>query len=173
MHALPRSHQEELTRTAAGLQPPFHRAAIGEEEIQAVSGVIRSGWMTMGPKTFEFEKKFAKYVGAQHTIAVSTGKVLGRLLPSFSDSWRPARAQVIAFAFLGIGLFSASVIIESAGELSYYITHLELRGFFFEGKGTWSGACCCWELARPFTTPPSLRANLRGYPAILPVCSRC
>jgi perosamine synthetase len=29
--------------------------------------------MTMGPKTFEFEKEFAKYVGAPHAIAVSTG----------------------------------------------------------------------------------------------------
>ena len=40
---------------------PFHRAAVGEEEIKAVAEVIRSGWMTMGPKTFEFEKEFAKY----------------------------------------------------------------------------------------------------------------
>ena len=54
-------------------QVPFHRAAVGEEEVQAVSEVIRSGWMTMGPKTFEFEKEFAKYVGAQHAIAVCTG----------------------------------------------------------------------------------------------------
>lgn len=57
----------------AQLQVPFHRAAVGEEEAQAVSEVIRSGWLTMGPKTFEFEKEFAKYVGAQHAIAVSTG----------------------------------------------------------------------------------------------------
>jgi len=46
---------------------------VGEEEVQAVSEVIRSGWLTMGPKTFEFEKEFAKYVGAQHAVAVSTG----------------------------------------------------------------------------------------------------
>jgi perosamine synthetase len=55
------------------LQVPFHRAAVGGEEAQAVSEVIRSGWLTMGPKTFEFEREFAKYVGAQHAIAVSTG----------------------------------------------------------------------------------------------------
>jgi dTDP-4-amino-4,6-dideoxygalactose transaminase len=55
------------------LQVPFHRAAVGEEEAQAVGEVIRSGWLTMGPKTFEFEREFAKYVGAQHAIAVSTG----------------------------------------------------------------------------------------------------
>jgi perosamine synthetase len=46
---------------------------VGEEEVQAVSAVIRSGWLTMGAKTFEFEKEFAKYVGAQHAVAVSTG----------------------------------------------------------------------------------------------------
>jgi len=41
--------------------------------VQAVSEVIRSGWLTMGPKTFEFEREFAKYVGARHAVAVSTG----------------------------------------------------------------------------------------------------
>jgi len=55
------------------MQVQFHRAHVGEEEAQAVSEVIRSGWMTMGPKTFEFEKEFAEYVGAQHAIAVCTG----------------------------------------------------------------------------------------------------
>ena len=55
------------------LQVPFHRASVGEEEVQAVSEVIRSGWMTMGPKTFEFEKQFSAYVGSEHAIAVSTG----------------------------------------------------------------------------------------------------
>src|SRR5262245_57814702 len=52
---------------------PFHRASIGEEEVQAVSEVIRSGWLTMGPKTFDFEREFARYVGAQEAIAVSNG----------------------------------------------------------------------------------------------------
>src|SRR5437879_3605399 len=55
------------------LQVPFHRAPIGEEEVRAVSEVIRSGWLTMGPNTFEFEKEFAKYVGARYAVAVSTG----------------------------------------------------------------------------------------------------
>ena len=64
---------KRMKSTPPELQVPFHRASIGEEEVQAVSEVIRSGWLTMGPKTFEFEKEFAKYVGAQHAVAVSTG----------------------------------------------------------------------------------------------------
>jgi perosamine synthetase len=55
------------------LQVPFHRASVGEDEARAVADVIRSGWMTMGPKTFEFEKEFASYIGTEHAIAVSTG----------------------------------------------------------------------------------------------------
>ena len=51
---------------------PFHQADVGEEEAQAAADVIRSGWLTMGPKTIEFEQKFASYVGAKHAIGVSS-----------------------------------------------------------------------------------------------------
>jgi len=65
--------QSQLKVRTDILKVPFHRASVGEDEIHAVSEVIRSGWMTMGPKTFEFEREFARYVGAQDAIAVSTG----------------------------------------------------------------------------------------------------
>jgi perosamine synthetase len=52
---------------------PFHVAAVGEEEAQAAADVIRSGWLTMGQRTFEFERQFAAYVGAPHAIAVVSG----------------------------------------------------------------------------------------------------
>jgi len=59
------------TKTAL-IRVPFHAAAMGEEEVQAVSEVIRSGWLTMGARTFEFERQFASYVGAPYAIAVSS-----------------------------------------------------------------------------------------------------
>jgi len=58
--------------TSPPLQIPFHRACVGEEEVQAVSEVIRSGWLTMGPKTIEFESEFARFIGVQYAIAVSS-----------------------------------------------------------------------------------------------------
>jgi len=69
----PQVPQSEVKVRSRPLQVPFHRASVGEEEIHAVSEVIRSGWMTMGPKTFEFEREFARYVGAPYAVAVSTG----------------------------------------------------------------------------------------------------
>lgn len=51
---------------------PFHCADVGEQEAHAAAEVIRSGWLTMGPKTLEFEQKFASYVGAKHAIGVSS-----------------------------------------------------------------------------------------------------
>ncbi len=51
---------------------PFHLPAIGEEEISAVVDVLRSGWLTTGPKVHAFEDTFAKYIGAPHAIAVNS-----------------------------------------------------------------------------------------------------
>jgi perosamine synthetase len=47
---------------------PFH----GEEEIQAVAEVIRSGWWGQGPKTAEFEQRFAAFVGSTLAVAVNS-----------------------------------------------------------------------------------------------------
>ena len=51
---------------------PFHRPSIGEDEIAAVTDVLRSGWLTMGPKTREFEQAFAGYIGCRHAVAVNS-----------------------------------------------------------------------------------------------------
>ena len=51
---------------------PFHRPFIGEEEIDEVVDTLRSGWITLGPKTAIFENKFADHVGARHAVAVSS-----------------------------------------------------------------------------------------------------
>lgn len=51
---------------------PFALPSIGEEEIDAVVSTMRSGWLTTGPKTQEFEQAFAKAVGARHALAVNS-----------------------------------------------------------------------------------------------------
>ncbi len=51
---------------------PFHKAFMGEEEVNAAADVIRSGWLTMGERTFTFEKEFSSYTGAANSIAVNS-----------------------------------------------------------------------------------------------------
>ncbi|WP_370555737.1 UDP-4-amino-4-deoxy-L-arabinose aminotransferase [Edwardsiella tarda] len=49
---------------------PFSKPAIGEEEIAAVSEVLRSGWITTGPQNQALEQEFCQVTGARHAIAV-------------------------------------------------------------------------------------------------------
>lgn len=66
---------------------PFNRPDIGEAEIAEVVETLRSGWLTTGPKTRQFEAEFAAAVGAPHAVAVS----------SCTDG------MLVALAALGIG----------------------------------------------------------------------
>ncbi len=55
----------------------INQPIIGKEEIDAVTEVLKSGILTeksgMGPRVLEFEKEFARYVGARHGVAMSSG----------------------------------------------------------------------------------------------------
>jgi len=50
----------------------FFRPSLTEEEITAVTDCLRSGWLTTGPITRDFEQKFAEYVGARYAVAVNS-----------------------------------------------------------------------------------------------------
>lgn len=51
---------------------PLSRPSLGEEEIREVLEVIRSGWITSGPRVKRFEEEFASYVGGRHAVAVNS-----------------------------------------------------------------------------------------------------
>ena len=52
---------------------PYGRQWIDEEDIQAVVDVLRSDWLTTGPKVGEFEQVLANFVDAKKAVAVSNG----------------------------------------------------------------------------------------------------
>jgi perosamine synthetase len=52
---------------------PYGRQTLDESDIQAVVDVLRSDWLTTGPKVAEFEAAFARAVGAENAVAVSNG----------------------------------------------------------------------------------------------------
>lgn len=51
---------------------PYALPDIGEEEIAEVVQTLKSGWITTGPKTKEFERRMGDYLGVRHAIAVSS-----------------------------------------------------------------------------------------------------
>lgn len=52
---------------------PYSRHTVTREDRQAVMRVLRSDWLTQGPKIAEFEKKLAEFCGARYAVAVSNG----------------------------------------------------------------------------------------------------
>jgi len=52
---------------------PYGRQWLDEDDIAAVVEVLRSDWLTTGPKVAEFEQAFAEFVGAKEAVAVSSG----------------------------------------------------------------------------------------------------
>lgn len=51
---------------------PFHKTHITDKEIDLVVEALKSGWVTMGPKTVEFEKKFNEYIGCKYSISLNS-----------------------------------------------------------------------------------------------------
>jgi len=52
---------------------PYGKQSITQEDIDGVIDVLKSDYMTQGPKIVEFEQKFAKYIGCNYAVAVSNG----------------------------------------------------------------------------------------------------
>ena len=51
---------------------PYGRQDITQDDIDAVVEVLRSDWLTQGPKVPEFEQQVADYCGAAHAVAVNS-----------------------------------------------------------------------------------------------------
>lgn len=52
---------------------PYGRQSLDGADIEAVVEVLKSDWLTTGPKVGEFEARFAAWVGAKHAVSFSSG----------------------------------------------------------------------------------------------------
>ncbi len=60
-------------RAVSDWRVPLTDIAMPEHDVEAVLDCLRSGWLTMGPRTKAFEEALAGYVGTPHAAAVSSG----------------------------------------------------------------------------------------------------
>jgi len=54
------------------MQIPFHKTHTTQEEIDSAISAIKSGWLTMGPKTVEFEDKFKSFIGSSEAVSMNS-----------------------------------------------------------------------------------------------------
>ncbi len=52
---------------------PVFKPSFGEEELEALREPFKTGWIGLGPKTKEFEEKFAAYIGTRFAVALNSG----------------------------------------------------------------------------------------------------
>jgi len=52
---------------------PYGRQSLDKKDIKVVSEVLKSDWLTQGPKVLQFEKALAKYCGAKYAVVCSSG----------------------------------------------------------------------------------------------------
>jgi len=67
---LPETVNETDTTTEPFL--PFSRPAINEQDIKAVSQVLRSGWITTGAVAAELEQRYCETIGCEHAVALTS-----------------------------------------------------------------------------------------------------
>jgi dTDP-4-amino-4,6-dideoxygalactose transaminase len=53
-------------------QIPLFDLRLEAEDLEAVADTLRSGWLTMGPRTEAFERAFAEHLGSRHAVALSS-----------------------------------------------------------------------------------------------------
>jgi dTDP-4-amino-4,6-dideoxygalactose transaminase len=61
-----------MTVTESYPQLPLFDLRLLPEDLEAVAETLRSGWLTLGPRTAEFEEAFAAQLGARHAVALSS-----------------------------------------------------------------------------------------------------
>lgn len=78
---------------------PMSSSDLDESDIQAVLDVLRSGRLALGPRTVQFEKAMAHYVGVEHAIAVSSGTAALHLIVKALDIGQGDEVLVPSFTF--------------------------------------------------------------------------
>lgn len=109
----------------------FHKPFISEEEVNEIVDTVRSGWLSMGPKTIKFEEAFNSYIGCKKSIAVSSWTAAGHLaleayelkagdeviVPTMTF---PATAEIVCY-------FSAMPVIVDVDESTLNISLAEIE----------------------------------------------
>lgn len=110
---------------------PYGRQYIDEDDIQAVIDVLRSDYLTTGPKIAEFEKVVADYVGAKYAVAVSNGTAslhLSCLAAGIEEGNEVITTPITFAASSNCALYcGAKVVFADINPITYNIDPTDIR----------------------------------------------
>src|SRR5262249_30607347 len=79
---------------------PLTELVVSDEDLAAVAACLRSGWLTMGPRTLEFETALAEWCDTPNAVAVSSGSAALHLACAALGLGPGAEVIVPTFTFL-------------------------------------------------------------------------
>lgn len=98
---------------------PLFKTPTGEEEADAVREVLLSGWVTLGPKTAQFEEEYAAFIGTKHAIGLNSGTAALHLALAIYDFPKDSEVLLSTINFIAaphsvryIGLIPVFVDVE-------------------------------------------------------------
>lgn len=130
---------------------PIARTSLLKEEIASVMEPLESGWLVQGPKVQEFEEKWSKFTGAEHSIAVTSCTSALHLSLAALDFGPGDEAIVPAFTWIS----TANVVEHLGGKVVF--CDIDLKTFNLDSTKLDS-------LITP-KTKAILPVHLFGYPA--------
>ena len=115
---------------------PFSPPDIGEKEIQLVCDALRSGWITTGPKTKEFENKISEYIGTSKTVCLNSATAAMELTLRVLGIGAGDEVIVPAYTYTAtcsvICHVGAKPVIVDISKDSHQMDYENLDGFFTE-----------------------------------------
>jgi UDP-4-amino-4,6-dideoxy-N-acetyl-beta-L-altrosamine transaminase len=123
---------------------PYGKQHITEEDIQAVVSVLRSDFLTQGPKIKEFEEAFASYIGCEYAVAVSNGTAALHL-SALALNVRPGDKVIttpITFAASAncVRYCGGEVVFADIDPISYLLDIEKVKQLLYSSpKGTYMG----------------------------------
>jgi UDP-4-amino-4,6-dideoxy-N-acetyl-beta-L-altrosamine transaminase len=123
---------------------PYGRQNITDEDIEAVSNVLRSEYLTQGPKIAEFETAFAEYIGCKYAVAVSNGTAALHLSALALDLNPGDKVITTPITFVAsancVRYVGGEVVFSDIDSKSYLLDVSKVRDLLLSSpKGTYKG----------------------------------
>jgi dTDP-4-amino-4,6-dideoxygalactose transaminase len=133
---------------------PVFDVRLQDQDVEAVVAALRSGWLTMGPRTEAFERDFAALLGVRHAVAVSSGTAALQL--AYLAAGVGPGDEVLVPSYTFVATVAAAV-------------HCGARPVFADILGPRNLALDPEEVARELDRSARIKAvvcvHLAGYPA--------